>query len=929
MFSSPSPPEPPQKSSRRRPELSINVNTPSSPFATASTPTTMPSSSRSKPPVSARLHRLPAPSPNARDFEDSFLDDGARMSLVDPDDTLGNKENEPMHSRHVNRNTRDSHDLSFPDRQITRDSLVTNMLSSLDKFSLGQISTPMRPMFEDDDAYASPTRTDDYARSMSFNNTNSNSNPRTQTTTARNRMNSSGPTPNHGYSYSSDLEGTDEAASRVSSQYSRGRRSNSSSGFQSSLARLSSLRERSRNGHPRQPLHSRGGKTSKSSSSNSIDAGYAQVLTTQQWVHGNGGRSSSFDYGTRPAPNSPISGTLKGPWNPDLTNNTNNDTNSFLADDYEAAPTPTVPVGPRRLTTTSSSAAIASPQLPPSPALPMMDPEITPAERKKSTQSRSGTRSRGGTSQKSSVQPSFDRSHDMPPVPPIDMADLDSAPAPHIGYGKTKEAARGAPPAASQPKERPGFFKRMFGGASRNTTPSSTQAAPVAPETTEPTGSKSQAAKSGSAPPSRDSQHPPHVIQKKSSFFRRRKKSFNEPPLPTPPIPTAPVDLGSSVGRLTPKPEVSPVSSLREIMTPYLKDHNDAPFQSPAPPSDSISPGYNDEIEEAKRRVRGFSPEYEPSPHATIRTVKSQSALNTRSSTGSFARWQGQSDTPTRQPPEVPTKKLPRAPDETFFHDSSDEDKPQDARQRQSSRQHSGKSSPTAGGSRDNLRASVIREEQVTTPGRSPKPGDSSKMSLPSFNSDRDKLHSTLTVPSEGSQASGRRSMSSESRLRSAASLPSVRVDNVDARHKFAGSPLDEPDVTVGEPTEDDRQKAQGIFDGIEDFISKEKAASWMGEEGLVRQRTLRAYMDLYDFANHSVLSSLRQICTRLVLKAETQQVDRILVAFSKRWCDCNPNHGFKTMGLCHADVYPVRNKPLTTDRCDSYDVLLYHAPQH
>ncbi|EMR67488.1 putative sec7 domain-containing protein [Eutypa lata UCREL1] len=148
--------------------------------------------------------------------------------------------------------------------------------------------------------------------------------------------------------------------------------------------------------------------------------------------------------------------------------------------------------------------------------------------------------------------------------------------------------------------------------------------------------------------------------------------------------------------------------------------------------------------------------------------------------------------------------------------------------------------------------------------------------------------------------------MSSDSRLRSAASLPSVRVDNADARSKFTGSPFDEPDVTVGEPTRDDRQKAKGIFDGNEDFIQKEKAAAWMGEEGLVRQRTLRAYMDLYDFANHSVLSSLRQICNRLVLKAETQQVDRILVAFSKRWCECNSNHGFKTMDVIHTMCYSI-----------------------
>jgi Sec7-like guanine-nucleotide exchange factor len=106
-----------------------------------------------------------------------------------------------------------------------------------------------------------------------------------------------------------------------------------------------------------------------------------------------------------------------------------------------------------------------------------------------------------------------------------------------------------------------------------------------------------------------------------------------------------------------------------------------------------------------------------------------------------------------------------------------------------------------------------------------------------------------------------------------------------------------EPEIVGGDPTEDDRQKAQKIFDGNEDFIQKDRAAAWMGEEGIVRQRTLRAYMELYDFEGHNIVTTLRQVCQRLLLRAETQQVDRILVAFSKRWCDCNANHGFKSIG--------------------------------
>jgi Sec7-like guanine-nucleotide exchange factor len=137
-------------------------------------------------------------------------------------------------------------------------------------------------------------------------------------------------------------------------------------------------------------------------------------------------------------------------------------------------------------------------------------------------------------------------------------------------------------------------------------------------------------------------------------------------------------------------------------------------------------------------------------------------------------------------------------------------------------------------------------------------------------------------------------------------SVPSLRIDSAEPSPQGMGTgesigqsakSIDEPDVVVGDPTEDDRQKAQKIYEGSEDFIQKDRAAAWMGEEGIVRQRTLRAYMELYDFESQSVVASLRQVCHRLLLRAETQQVDRILVAFSKRWCECNPSHGFKSAG--------------------------------
>lgn len=309
---------------------------------------------KGRPPVSSRGLRLPTSGSAAtskRNSEESFLDN---------DSPTGAERAERVELDYRrSRLPRDSHDLSLPAQKFTRDSLLGNMLNSLDQFSLSQINTPIAPTFEDDgDPYGVP-RGDAFTRSMT-----STSRPPPNTYTAGNPY-------AHGYSYSSDFEGFDDAASRISSQVSRGRRSDSSSGFQSGLPRINSMRERSHPGTPAKgALHSRGGKTSKSSSINSFEiggGGYAQGLPSQRWGHAVGGRSSSFDYGQRPSLSSP------GPWKTESPN-------SFLVDDYEAAPNPTVPGGPRR---------------PPVPSSPAVKPSAPPSEYEPKTPTGNGIRDLG------------------------------------------------------------------------------------------------------------------------------------------------------------------------------------------------------------------------------------------------------------------------------------------------------------------------------------------------------------------------------------------------------------------------------------------------------------------------------------------------------------------------------------------------------
>lgn len=89
--------------------------------------------------------------------------------------------------------------------------------------------------------------------------------------------------------------------------------------------------------------------------------------------------------------------------------------------------------------------------------------------------------------------------------------------------------------------------------------------------------------------------------------------------------------------------------------------------------------------------------------------------------------------------------------------------------------------------------------------------------------------------------------------------------------------------------------QAQKIYNGADDAYGEE--ALLLGLPGVDGDDLRRLYMDLFDFAGLNILNALRTMCGKLALKGETQQVDRILSAFSSRWCDCNTHHGFKSQG--------------------------------
>jgi hypothetical protein len=102
------------------------------------------------------------------------------------------------------------------------------------------------------------------------------------------------------------------------------------------------------------------------------------------------------------------------------------------------------------------------------------------------------------------------------------------------------------------------------------------------------------------------------------------------------------------------------------------------------------------------------------------------------------------------------------------------------------------------------------------------------------------------------------------------------------------------------------KECAKRAWEEDEEFLAKERIAEWLGGIGRVNKSALRHYVDNFDFSGLRLDLAFRRLCAKLFLKAETQQVDRILEEFSRRYWDCNPGSLFGNPGVVHAVAYSL-----------------------
>ncbi|RHZ52514.1 Sec7 domain protein [Aspergillus thermomutatus] len=842
-----------------------------------SPPRTPPSQASNYKPPKRGLHPRPS-------LRETFLDD------TNPADNANNSSNDSSEER-------DPHDLSLSPKHAARTSIVDNMLLSLDQFALSTGNS----ILDDYRLFNSVFESELYGR---------------------NSQESVGPHRYRGHTFSSSLSseadfGYDDSSARYGTQPARGRRSNSSSQYHSSLRRIGSTRSR-------EGTNSRGQlydyrtvtgadqttratrKSSKASGSSNLDFG--PPLIRGRADSAGERRSASFDYGTRPAFNAA-------------------DYDSTFYDSTDAAPTPSVPAGPRKLQSSSQNdyAGALNPQS-------SRTPVASRRNSIKSSRTNHARKSRPENIGTSSIMRGPDNelaslADDGLDPPPAISATLDPpAPSPTISFNKP---ALLPPPDPTPIKERQGFFRRVF-GSSRTTAPGPSESIQSDSTLSQANDTKETNAAGGSLrarrQPLRNNasgtnalrEGQPHVVNKKSSFFRRRKKSISMTDNVPPPI-ILPQELGPKAMEIL-KPEPSPVSSLRKVMNPYL--------------ADGIGPAC-DKSNNGPIRVAGAD-------HAENMNTGLPSAENEKENVSTAPAKGGQKSKYSLYPP--PTA---GSGHDTSFLMSSSGDEESTARTAELDSTSSidrkqermavedgvnPSESEKVGQMADDTSQIMTAPTMKSAPALSPVVESISPASVSPLEDSENSITETATVNSdERTVGHPQRSDScgDHQTAPSKLSIPAVKADAspqvspAESEEYFTAAntpavPSEDPkppqiiedtaecsDNALSDgPSSSDRDQAKRLFDSQDQVVGNEPAAAWLGDPA--RASIREAYMEFFDWSNMNILAALRSLCTRLVLKGETQQVDRVLDAFSMRWCQCNPRHGFKAADVVHTICYSL-----------------------
>ncbi|KAK3814907.1 MAG: hypothetical protein J3Q66DRAFT_343356 [Benniella sp.] len=102
------------------------------------------------------------------------------------------------------------------------------------------------------------------------------------------------------------------------------------------------------------------------------------------------------------------------------------------------------------------------------------------------------------------------------------------------------------------------------------------------------------------------------------------------------------------------------------------------------------------------------------------------------------------------------------------------------------------------------------------------------------------------------------------------------------------------------------QRTSRRCFQEDESFLRRDEISIYLGQAKSFNQLVLRYYMSNFDFSGKRVDVAFRQLCQKLMLRGETQEVDRVLEGFAERYVDCNPESIFGSKDVVHAVTYSI-----------------------
>jgi hypothetical protein len=778
----------------------------------------------------------------------------------------------------LRRRPRDSHELS---EELARHSVVDSMLQSLGGFG-ENISSPSAfnnsfPDPEDDDPYvvANRTRVRTHSSSISeFDKANIDdtaskyaayhSQGRTKTPVNRSRKNSrSKPVHSKTYPQPTSYEPTE------------------------TLQPLS-LRSNPSRGHSKKP-----------SQSSSVDV---------DWDDNQSGLKTTPKRAPRPPP-------LE----------TRPSFNNEFADFDDSAPTPTIAGGPRRRTETLTAISV-----PPTPKKgPSRQNSVKSSRTMKRGKTSSGVQQPPELSLRDQARQFVNATNSVRNGLPVTPSTLSAAPSPTVG-GMRQELP--SPPAA-QPftqKEKTGFFRKFFGSSRPNQNPeeNSLQKQPQSSQDRPKTQPAQAPAnyQSLSRPPTQDPHNAQGLRKSTSSFFRRRKKSISEN-ADIPPVPTLNLHHVHNVGAFSRLSLMNrDENNFQSMMATYLKDNQKQPTSPTSPgeiyfDSHEVQPRAETAGEpqiqgNSKKNKRKGSLKAAQNPSLQMPGTNGDRSREMDNNTRQISAGQGSS-----QPNSSPD--LPQNPGEYFRQANRSPSFLSDKAMKALSKMNSSyedsiiaapmpqrpapeapallspsgfvSKAPSQGGILAPKALSPISDRSFL-----PSPADSGSPSTSQAGNSGDEY-----VISQNTQSHGSKSQSQGSRGQRVWLKPSDSEEQLPPASSSASNlPFGQVDANTTDMDEEDplteveRTRARQIFEGDESFVTKALAASWLGQKTEASNRTRTAYMDLFDWNGVNILTAFRELCSRLIIRAEAQQLDRVIDSFSERWSDCNPNNGFKSRGM-------------------------------